>query len=107
MFGFVSIFIILYVPVINHDVFKHTGITWEWGIVIVQSVLFFGGIEGYKWGKRVVLRMRARKEGGGQARRLSSVVFDDYAGIKPGAMGGEKSNGVSEREGGDRDVEKQ
>ncbi|KAH6645278.1 sodium transport ATPase 5 [Truncatella angustata] len=78
MFGFASIFIILYVPVINHDVFKHTGITWEWGIVIVEAVLFFGGIETWKWGKRVMYRRKAKKEGGGQRRRLSSVVFDDY-----------------------------
>ncbi|KAK9423739.1 putative Sodium transport ATPase 5 [Seiridium unicorne] len=78
MFGFGSVFVILYVPVINHDVFKHTGITWEWGIVIVEAVLFFGGIESWKWGKRVIYRRRAKKEGGGQRRRLSSVVFDDY-----------------------------
>lgn len=84
IFGFVSIFVILYVPVINHDVFKHTGITWEWGIVIVEGVLFFGGIESWKWGKRFFYRMRAKKLGGGRARRLSSVVFDDYMGITPG-----------------------
>lgn len=84
LFGFVSIFVILYVPVINHDVFKHTGITWEWGIVIVEAVLFFGGIEAWKWGKRVFYRHRQKKAGGGRARRLSSVVFDDYMGINPG-----------------------
>ncbi|KAK5947525.1 P-type ATPase [Knufia obscura] len=84
MFGFVSIFVILYVPVINHDVFKHTGITWEWGIVIVEAVLFFGGIEAWKWGKRVFYRQRAKKMGGGRARRLSSTVFDGYVGITPG-----------------------
>ncbi|KIX03336.1 potassium/sodium efflux P-type ATPase, fungal-type [Rhinocladiella mackenziei CBS 650.93] len=84
MFGFVSIFVILYVPVINHDVFKHTGISWEWGIVIIEALLFFAGIECWKWGKRFFFRMRAKKEGGGRARRLSSVVFDNYAGIQPG-----------------------
>lgn len=78
MFGFASVFVILYVPVINHDVFKHTGITWEWGIVIVEAVLFFGGIESWKWAKRVYYRRKAKKAGGGQRRRLSSVVFDDY-----------------------------
>lgn len=85
-FGFVSIFVILYVPVINHDVFKHTGISWEWGIVIVEAVLFFGGIEAWKWGKRFYFRQRARRAGGGRARRLSSVVFDAYAGISPGQV---------------------
>lgn len=84
MFGFVSIFVILYVPVINHDVFKHTGITWEWLIIIVQAVLFFGGVEAWKWGKRFFYRMQAKKMGGGRARRLSSTVFDGYMGINPG-----------------------
>ena len=116
VFGFVSVFALLYIPVINHVVFKHTGISWEWIIVVVQAVLFFGGIEGYKWGKRFRLRMRAKKEGGGKARRLSSVVFDAYAGIQPGDVPdelsdgtsiGEKSTRGSESNGNGRDVEKQ
>ncbi|KEF61366.1 potassium/sodium efflux P-type ATPase, fungal-type [Exophiala aquamarina CBS 119918] len=84
MFGYVSIFLILYCPVINHDVFKHTGISWEWAIVIIQALLFFGGIESWKWAKRFFFRRRAKKAGGGRARRLSSVVFDGYAGASPG-----------------------
>lgn len=84
MFGFVSIFVILYVPVINHDVFKHTGITWEWAIIIIEAVLFFGGVEAWKWGKRFFYRMKSKKMGGGRMRRLSSTVFDGYMGINPG-----------------------
>lgn len=89
--GFVTIFPTLYIPVsfsmalptmisivsrfgvmdltnlspqvLNHDVFKHTGISWEWGIVFVEAVLFFSGIEAWKWGKRVFFRRRARKMG--------------------------------------------
>lgn len=109
MFGFVSIFALLYIPVINHDVFKHTGISWEWGVIIVEAVLFFGGIEAWKWAKRVYLRKRAVKKGGGQMRRLSSVVFDQYAGIRPGegapdADGDDESSERTATEG--RDVEK-
>jgi len=78
LFGFASIFIILYVPVINDKVFLHKGISWEWIIVIIEAVLFFGGIEAWKWAKRVYLRRTAKKEGGGQRRRLSSVIFDGY-----------------------------
>ena len=109
MFGFVSIFALLYIPVINHDVFKHTGITWEWGIIIVEAVLFFGGIEAWKWAKRVFIRRRAKKQGGGQARRLSSVVFDAYAGIRPGE--GPEGDDESEKtmngaNGSGRDLEK-
>jgi len=78
LFGFASVFIILYVPVINDTVFLHKGISWEWSIVIIEAVLFFGGIEAWKWAKRVYLRRTAKKEGGGQRRRLSSVIFDGY-----------------------------
>lgn len=63
MAGFITIFPTLYIPVINHDVFKHTGISWEWGIVFVEATLFFLGIEAWKWGKRVFFRRRAAKVG--------------------------------------------
>ena len=43
--GFVTIFPVLYIPVINHVVFKHTGISWEWIIVFVETALFFAGVE--------------------------------------------------------------
>lgn len=97
MFGFVSVFALLYIPVINHDVFKHTGISWEWAVIIVEAVLFFGGIEAWKWAKRVFLRRRAKKAGGGQARRLSSVVFDAYAGIRPGEGAQDDEDDESEK----------
>ncbi|KAL1953226.1 hypothetical protein VTO42DRAFT_3368 [Malbranchea cinnamomea] len=58
--GFITIFPLLYIPVINHDVFRHTGITWEWGIVFVEATLFFGGVEAWKWAKRIYFRRRAR-----------------------------------------------
>ncbi|KAI0550811.1 potassium/sodium efflux P-type ATPase [Xylaria curta] len=71
-FGFFSLFPIVYVPGLNTVVFKHVGITWEWAIVIVASILFFGGVECWKWGKRVYLRRR-------DARRnvKSGVAFED------------------------------
>ncbi|PNS20119.1 potassium/sodium efflux P-type ATPase, fungal-type [Sphaceloma murrayae] len=61
--GFVTIFPTLYIPVINRDVFKHEGITWEWGIVFVEAILFFLGVETWKWAKRVFFRRRAAKMG--------------------------------------------
>ncbi|KAL5001381.1 hypothetical protein BDV10DRAFT_199253 [Aspergillus recurvatus] len=54
--GFILVFPVLYIPVINHDVFKHTGISWEWGIVGVETVLFFAGVESWKWAKRIFFR---------------------------------------------------
>ncbi|KAL4796733.1 hypothetical protein BDV19DRAFT_76062 [Aspergillus venezuelensis] len=61
MAGWITIFPILYIPVLNTVVFKHTGISWEWGIVFVEAALFFAGVECWKWAKRVFYRRRARK----------------------------------------------
>ncbi|KAH6704224.1 hypothetical protein BKA61DRAFT_493504, partial [Leptodontidium sp. MPI-SDFR-AT-0119] len=59
--GFVTIFPTLYIPTLNTVVFKHKGITWEWGIVAVESVLFFAGCEAWKLAKRVYFRRQAGK----------------------------------------------
>ncbi|KAL8952947.1 MAG: hypothetical protein Q9222_001166 [Ikaeria aurantiellina] len=61
MAGFITIFPTLYIPVINHDVFKHEGISWEWGIVFVEAALFFLGIETWKWAKRIFFRRQKKK----------------------------------------------
>lgn len=64
MLGFVTLFPLLYIPVISTVVFKHKGITWEWGIVFISAALFFGGVETWKWGKRVFFRRRERNRQG-------------------------------------------
>lgn len=46
----------LYIPVINTVVFMHSGITWEWAVVVIAVIFFFVTAESYKWGKRVWLR---------------------------------------------------
>lgn len=61
MAGWITMFPILYIPVLNDVVFKHKPITWEWAIVAVEAVLFFIGVEVWKWAKRVFFRRRARK----------------------------------------------
>ncbi|KAL4916017.1 hypothetical protein BDW62DRAFT_212310 [Aspergillus aurantiobrunneus] len=61
MIGWITIFPILYIPVLNDVVFKHKPITWEWGIVAVEAVLFFMGVEAWKWAKRVFFRRRAHR----------------------------------------------
>lgn len=79
MAGFVTIFPILYIPVINDVVFKHTGISWEWGIVFVASGLFFAGVETWKWLKRAYFRRRSRKGADGVADGdLETRVFKRY-----------------------------
>ncbi|KAI0008336.1 potassium/sodium efflux P-type ATPase [Xylariaceae sp. FL0662B] len=64
MLGFVTLFPTLYIPGLNTIVFKHIGISWEWGIVFISAGLFFAGVEGWKWAKRVYLRRRFRRKTG-------------------------------------------
>ncbi|KAI1371803.1 potassium/sodium eff [Hypoxylon crocopeplum] len=63
MAGFVTIFLTIYIPVLNHQVFKHAPISWEWGIVFVEAIVFFLGCETWKWGKRIFFRRQAKKMG--------------------------------------------
>lgn len=77
--GFVTIFPVLYIPVINDVVFKHTGITWEWGIVFIETVIFFGGVEAWKFGKRRFFRSRETKQQGGyEDEDVEARVFKRY-----------------------------
>ncbi|KAF2268854.1 potassium/sodium eff [Lojkania enalia] len=80
MAGFITIFPVLYIPVINDYVFKHKGISWEWGIVFIATILFFLGVESWKWGKRVFFRRRDAKKGTGRRGSidLEQRVFSRY-----------------------------
>jgi P-type Na+/K+ transporter len=66
--------------VINHDVFKHTGITWEWGIVFIETILFFLGAEAWKWAKRVYFRRVAARKGQ-SPQDLEKRAFGSFAEI--------------------------
>ncbi|GAB7336788.1 hypothetical protein MBLNU13_g11303t2 [Cladosporium sp. NU13] len=70
IFGFITIFPTLYIPVINRVVFKHEMITWEWAVVVVATILFFGGIEAWKSAKRVFFRRHAAINGGSRTLGL-------------------------------------
>jgi P-type Na+/K+ transporter len=70
MAGFITIFPILYIPGLNHVVFRNEGISWEWGIVVFETMLFFAGVEFWKWGKRICFR-RLETKGKGLGRRKS------------------------------------
>lgn len=52
MAGFVITFPVIYIPVVNRIVFKHIGISWEWGIVLGAFVIYIAGIESWKAIKR-------------------------------------------------------
>lgn len=78
--GFVTIFPVLYIPVINDVVFKHTGISWEWGVVFVEGVLFILGIEAWKWCKRIYFRRKVTQEDEDDAKLdpLRARTFSQY-----------------------------
>ncbi|KOH00895.1 ENA1-like protein [Saccharomyces eubayanus] len=52
IFGFVSTFPVVYIPVINDKVFLHKPIGAEWGLAIAFTLAFWVGAELYKYGKR-------------------------------------------------------
>ncbi|CCE61476.1 hypothetical protein TPHA_0A04000 [Tetrapisispora phaffii CBS 4417] len=52
IFGFVSAFPVVYIPVINDKVFLHKGIGYEWGIAILFTIVFWVVCEIYKYFKR-------------------------------------------------------
>ncbi|KAK7043242.1 P-type ATPase [Paramarasmius palmivorus] len=77
--GFITIFPVLYIPVINDTVFKHKGITWEWGIVFIAAILFFMGVESWKWAKRIYFRRKYANTGGkSDLVDIEKVAFERY-----------------------------
>ncbi|KAI0903933.1 hypothetical protein F4823DRAFT_635047 [Ustulina deusta] len=50
--GAVSVFPVVYIPVLNTRVFKHTAISWEWALAIGALILFVAGMELWKLTKR-------------------------------------------------------
>lgn len=58
VFGFVSVFPVVYIPVINDRVFLQVSIGWEWGVSAGTSVAFLLGCEAWKWAKRVWFRTK-------------------------------------------------
>ncbi|KAL3417075.1 potassium sodium efflux p-type fungal-type transporter [Phlyctema vagabunda] len=71
--GFVTVFPTLYIPVINHQVFNHAAITWEWSIVFIESILFIAGIEAWKWAKRIFFRRRAKNAAANNQSGVPSI----------------------------------
>lgn len=50
--AFISVFPVIYIPVINDKVFLHGPIGYEWGVSIAFTVCFFAGCEAWKFFKR-------------------------------------------------------
>ncbi|KAK3502367.1 hypothetical protein B0T13DRAFT_167220 [Neurospora crassa] len=52
LIGLISVFPTVYIPGLNRNVFKHTHISWEWGVIIGMSIVYVVGIECWKAVKR-------------------------------------------------------
>ncbi|KAI1978009.1 potassium/sodium eff [Ophidiomyces ophidiicola] len=50
--GALSVFPAVYIPGLNTKVFKHQGITWEWGLAFGSVFVFILGVEAWKMIKR-------------------------------------------------------
>ncbi|KAK9374777.1 uncharacterized protein V1513DRAFT_379436 [Lipomyces chichibuensis] len=50
--GFLGTFPVIYIPVVNKDVFKHLGLSWEWGVVAGACVIYVVVVESWKAVKR-------------------------------------------------------
>ncbi|KAM3551348.1 hypothetical protein ARSEF4850_007915 [Beauveria asiatica] len=50
--GFLVTFPVVYIPFVNTHVFKHQGLTWEWGVVLGCVATYIALIEGWKAVKR-------------------------------------------------------
>ncbi|KAK9330238.1 hypothetical protein V1520DRAFT_340982 [Lipomyces starkeyi] len=50
--GFLGTFPVIYIPVVNKDVFKHLGLSWEWGVVAGACVIYIVVVESWKAVKR-------------------------------------------------------
>lgn len=61
--GFVLAFPIVYLPVVNTTVFKHMGITWEWGLVAAGLVVYLSVVESWKAIKRRFIVRPSGKKG--------------------------------------------
>lgn len=56
VFGFATVFPVVYIPVINKIVFLHGPLGYEWGLSVAFTVLFLAGCEVWKCIKRVYFR---------------------------------------------------
>ncbi|KAG5934824.1 hypothetical protein E4U53_000594 [Claviceps sorghi] len=50
--GFLATFLVVYIPYVNTHAFKHSGLTWEWAIVVACVVTYVGLVELWKATKR-------------------------------------------------------
>ncbi|KAK6461966.1 P-type ATPase [Scheffersomyces coipomensis] len=77
--GFVSVFPVVYIPVINTKVFLHKPIGYEWGLAFGFTILFLLGAEAWKWAKRIFRRNQASKAKNPEYELERDDPFERYA----------------------------
>lgn len=77
--GFVSVFPVVYIPVINTKVFLHSPIGYEWGLAVALSVLYLMGSEFWKWMKRIYFRKWSPKVKNPEYELERNDPFQKYA----------------------------
>ncbi|OAQ29248.1 calcium-transporting ATPase 3 [Linnemannia elongata AG-77] len=60
--GSLLVFPVIYIPGVNHNVFKHSSLSYEWGLVACALVLFIAFAEIYKLIKRNVMKPLSLQE---------------------------------------------
>lgn len=88
IFGIVSIVVMLYVPAIATNVFVHAPLTWEWGVVGVDLILFIIVSEIYKLIKNALYPMPVHVVSAEEARQEKML----FAGKLGGDMGDESED---------------
>jgi Na+-exporting ATPase len=98
--GGLSVFPVVYIPVLNHKFFKHTGITWEWALSVGFTIVFVAGIELWKMTKRhfhlledAPVRRGVWGQGGDDAGRLGRTM--SFSSFKTWASFSRKDTGES------------
>lgn len=77
--GFILVFPVVYIPVINNKVFLHKGIGYEWGVAFGCTILFLLGAEAWKWFRRVTMRRGSRRAQNPEYELERSDPFKRYA----------------------------
>ncbi|KAF9929823.1 Na+ ATPase [Linnemannia zychae] len=75
--GALLVFPVIYIPGVNHSVFKHSALSYEWGLVIASLVLFILFAEVYKLIKRKVMKpLHLEANGQLEMERMRTYMTD-------------------------------
>ncbi|KAG0309707.1 Na+ ATPase [Dissophora globulifera] len=77
--GALSVIPIIYIPGLNHNVFKHSGLTYEWTFVFAAVIIFIGYAELYKFIKRHTMKpLWPQADAEGEMERMRTFMsFND------------------------------